>query len=358
VGKQYVRKKGGEGTRAKPLSFEHHLCLCYNFPVKLSELGEFGLIDLLAKMAGGGDERLLIGIGDDAAAWHGDDSIQLATVDSFIEGVHFTPQTTPWPDIGGKALDINLSDIAAMGGIPRYALVSLALPDDSQVEDVAALYKGMLKRAKEYGVTVVGGDISRAPVVAISITVLGSSPTNYILTRSSAKVGDIIAVTGHLGASAAGMELLKSQRRLDPEAENRLKDAFLHPTPRIAEGLLLVEQGVKTAIDISDGLVADLGQICKASNVGARLEVERVPIEPAVQTTFSQRALELALSGGEDYELLFTASAEIVEKVEKAASLPVTAIGEIVTGEGVTLVDREGNPFELKKAGWEHFSQR
>ncbi|GAG45124.1 unnamed protein product, partial [marine sediment metagenome] len=103
--------------------------------MKVSELGEFGLIDLLAKMAGGGDERLLIGIGDDAAAWRGDDSIQLASVDSFIEGVHFTPETTPWPDVGWKALAANLSDIAAMGGIPHYALVSLALPDDSEVED-------------------------------------------------------------------------------------------------------------------------------------------------------------------------------------------------------------------------------
>jgi thiamine-monophosphate kinase len=323
--------------------------------VKVSELGEFGLIDLLAKMVGGGDERLLIGIGDDAAAWQGDDSIQLASVDSFIQGVHFTTETTPWPDVGGKALAVNISDIAAMGGIPRYALVSLALPDNSEVEDVAALYNGMLKLAKQYGVTIVGGDISQAPLVAVTITILGSSPTKKILTRSSAQVGDIVAVTGQLGAAAAGMELLKSKRKLDPEADTRLKDAFLHPTPRVAEGLLLVEQGVKTAIDISDGLVADLGQICKASQVGARIQVERVPIKPTVKTAFSERALELALSSGEDYELLFTASREIIERVKKAASCPVTAIGEIIAGAGVSLLDREGNPFELEKAGWEHF---
>jgi thiamine-monophosphate kinase len=323
--------------------------------VKVSELGEFGLIDLLAKMVGGGDERLLIGIGDDAAAWQGDDSIQLASVDSFIEGVHFTPQTTPWPDVGGKALAINLSDIAAMGGIPRYALVSLSLPDNSQVEDVAALYNGMLKLAKQYGVSIIGGDISNAPLVAITITILGSSPTQKLLTRSSARPGEIVAVTGRLGAAAAGMEILKNKRKLDPKADTLLKNAFLHPTPRIAEGLLLVEQGVKTAIDISDGLVADLNQICKASQVGARIKVELVPVEPTVKTAFSEKALELALSGGEDYELLFTASAEIVDKVKKAASGPVTAIGEITAGEGVTLVDKEGNPFELKKAGWEHF---
>jgi thiamine-monophosphate kinase len=323
--------------------------------VKVSELGEFGLIDLLAKMVGGGDERLLIGIGDDAAAWQGDDSIQLASVDSFIQGVHFTTETTPWPDVGGKALAVNISDIAAMGGIPRYALVSLSLPDDSQVEDVAALYNGMLKLAKQYGVTIVGGDISQAPLVAVTITILGSSPTKKILTRSSAQVGDIVTVTGNLGAAAAGMDILKSKRRLDPEADTRLKDAFLHPTPRVAEGLLLVEQGVETAIDISDGLVADLGQICKASQVGARIKVERVPIEPTVKTAFSERALELALSGGEDYELLFTASTEVVDKVKKAASCPVTAIGEIIAGAGVSLVDKQGKPFALKKTGWEHF---
>jgi thiamine-monophosphate kinase len=323
--------------------------------VKVSELGEFGLIDLLAKMAGGGDERMLIGIGDDAAAWQGDDSIQLASVDSFIEGVHFTPETTPWQEVGWKALAVNISDIAAMGGIPRYALVALSLPDDTEVDNVTALYTSMLKLAKQYGVTIVGGDISRAPLVAIAVTILGNSPTKKILTRSSAKAGEVVAVTGKLGAAAAGMEVLKSRRNLDPEAESHLKNAFLHPTPRIAEGLLLVEQGVKTAIDISDGLVADLNQICKASRVGARLEVERVPVEPAVKAAFSEGALELALSGGEDYELLFTAGAEIVDKVKKAASRPVTVIGEITDGKGVSLVDKEGKPFKLAKSGWEHF---
>jgi len=318
-------------------------------------LGEFGLIDLLAKMAGGGDERMLIGIGDDAAAWQGDDSIQLASVDSFIEGVHFTPETTPWQEAGWKALAVNISDIAAMGGIPRYALVALSLPDDTEVDNVTALYTGLLKLAKQYGVTIVGGDISRAPLVAIAVTILGSSPTQQILTRSSAKAEEVVAITGKLGAAAAGMEALKSQSKLDPEAENRLKNAFLHPTPRIAEGLLLVEQGVKTAIDISDGLVADLNQICKASRVGARLEVERVPVEPAVKTAFGEKALELALSGGEDYELLFTASSEIIERVKKAASRPVTVIGEITEGKGVSLVDKQGKPFKLAKSGWEHF---
>jgi thiamine-monophosphate kinase len=327
--------------------------------MKVKELGEFGLIDLLAKMVGGAkDERLLIGIGDDAAAWKGDTSIQLASVDSFIEGVHFPSGIAPWKELGWKALAANLSDIAAMGGVPRYALVSLALPEDTEVDDIKNLYLGMGELAKQYGVTIIGGDISRAPIVAITITILGSSPIRKILTRSSARPGDIVAVTGSLGAAAAGLEMLKKELKFDPQASARFKQAFLHPTPRIAEGQLLADQGVKTAIDISDGLVADLGQIGKSSKVGARIEAERVPVEPLVKAEFGERALEMALSGGEDYELLFTAEAEVLDKVKQVASCPITVIGKIVAGKGVTVVDRRGKPIKLGKAGWEHFSSR
>jgi thiamine-monophosphate kinase len=326
--------------------------------MKVSELGEFGLIDRLAKMAGGGDERLLIGIGDDAAAWQGDASIQLATVDSFIQDVHYPSGTASWPEIGWKALAVNLSDIAAMGGLPRYALVSLALPPDTEVEGITSLYTGLLELAQKYGVTIVGGDISHAPMMIINITVLGSNPQEKLLTRSSAKPGELIAVTGHLGAAAAGLEMLTQKLNFDEKAAAGFRQAFFKPIPRIAEGLLLLEQGVKTAIDISDGLVADLGQIGRASQVGARIDANRVPVAPEVKAAFGDRALELALTGGEDYELLFTAGAEIMEKVKQAATCPVTVIGEITTGQGVTVVDRQGKPLKLSKAGWEHFSRR
>jgi thiamine-monophosphate kinase len=326
--------------------------------MKVSELGEFGLIDLLTKMAGGEkDERLLVGIGDDAAAWRGDESIQLATVDSFIQDVHFPSSLAPWKDLGWKALAANLSDIAAMGGTPRYALVSLALPDNTEVDDVTALYSGMLELGREYGVAIIGGDISRAPIVVITITILGSSQKKQVLTRSAARPGELVAVTGELGAAAAGLEMLKQKLKFDPQATAFLRNAFLHPNPRIAEGQLLADQGVKTAIDISDGLIADLGQICKASQVGARIEVERVPIEPMVKARFGEKSAELALSGGEDYELLFAAGAEVIDKVKRAAPCPITTIGEIVAGKGVTTVDRQGNPLVVK-GGWEHFITR
>ena len=334
--------------------------------MKVSELGEFGLIDLLAKMANAPRDnqlaswrQLLIGIGDDAAAWQGDGSIQLATTDSLIQDAHFPSGIASWNELGWKAMAVNLSDIAAMGGLPRYALVSLALPDDTEVDDVTALYTGMLDLAQQWGVAIIGGNISHAPLVAITITVLGNSPKKHMLTRATARPGELIAVTGYLGAAAAGLEMLTKGLKFDSQATACFRQAFLHPYPRIAEGQILVEQGVKTAIDLSDGLISDLNQICKSSQVSARVEVERVPIEPTVKAHFGERALELALSGGEDYELLFTGRAEVIDRAKRKAAGPITVIGEIVAGkEGVALVDSQGKPINLTKRGWEHFVTR
>jgi thiamine-monophosphate kinase len=326
--------------------------------MKVSELGEFGLIDLLAGMVNSlPDKQLVIGIGDDAAAWYGDASIQLATTDSFIQDVHFSLDVASWEDLGWKAMASNLSDIAAMGGVPRYALVSLAIPPHTEVEDVTALYQGMIKLAQQFEVAIIGGDTTSAPLVAITITILGSARDRdkHILTRSAAQPGEQVAVTGYLGAAAAGLEMLTKQLQFDPEATALLKRAFLHPYPRLTEGQLLIERGVKTAIDISDGLIADLNQVCKSSQVGARIEIDHLPIQPWVKANFGQKSIELALSGGEDYELLFTAGAEVIDKVRRAASCPITVIGEIIADSKITVVDSQGNPFNPSKAGWEHF---
>jgi thiamine-monophosphate kinase len=336
--------------------------------MKVSELGEFGLISLLAKIAyrtrdnqSPAWQNLLIGIGDDAAAWRSDVSTQLLTVDSFIQDEHFSLAMTSWQEAGWKALAVNLSDIAAMGGVPQYAVVSLALPGDTEVDDIKALYQGMTELAQEFGVAIVGGDISRAPQVALNITVLGSTGNRNgtMLTRSGAKPGDRIAVTGYLGAASAGLEMLSGKLTFDDKTSARLKQAFLKPHPRVNEGRLFLEQGVKAAIDISDGLVSDLGHVCQASKLGARLEVSTVPVDPAVRTGFGDRALELALSGGEDYELLFTASAEIIDNVSKIAKCPITVIGDMVADkeQRVSLFDQKGNPFKLDRGGWEHFRQ-
>ncbi len=338
--------------------------------MKVFELGEFGLIEHLSKIvyeAQGKEtvagKQLLVGIGDDAAAWQGDSSIQLATVDSLTQGVHFSLDVASWEDLGWKALAASLSDIAAMGGVPKYALVSLALPGDIEVKNITDLYQGMTALGQRFGVIIVGGDTSSSPLVAINITVLGSTngrDKDTLLIRSAASPGDKVAVTGCLGAAAAGLEMLSKNLIFDPKASDFFRKAFLHPEPRVAEGQLLIEHGVKTAIDISDGLVSDLSHILKASQVSVRIEVERVPVHPTVKANFGDKAIEMALSGGEDYELLFTASAEVISRVSEKVSLLVTVIGDVVTdriGE-ITLTDREGKPIRLGRTGWEHFGPR
>ncbi len=339
--------------------------------MKVSKLGEFGLVDLLSKMVNSSRDdsalswrQLKIGIGDDTAVWNREAAIQLATVDSLVQDVHFHLDTTPWEDLGWKALAVNLSDIAAMGGLPRYALVALTLPPDTEVEDVTSLYRGMIELAKQSGVAIIGGDTDGAQTLSVSVTVLGSmNKTKTVLTRSTAQPGEQVAVTGYLGAAAAGFEMLDKKLKFDPESAASLKQAFLRPSPRLVEGGLLIENGIKTAIDISDGLVSDLTQICRASNVAARIDIDRIPIHPTVKTYFGERAIELALSGGEDYELLFTGNADAIARVKKAAACPITVIGEITTikadsKERVALVDSEGNSVRRGKSGWEHFKTK
>lgn len=328
-------------------------------------MGEFGLIELLAKTVNDAKgkeaswQQLIIGIGDDAAAWQSNGATQLVTTDSLVQDVHFTLDTTSWYELGWKALAISLSDIAAMGGLPGYVLVTLALPNDSEVTDVTALYQGMIELAQQSGAAIIGGDIVRAPLVTVTTTVIGSArDRKHLLTRSAAKPGEQIAVTGCLGAAAAGLKMLTEKLELDLETTAYLSRAFLRPVPRIAEGQLLVEHGVRAAIDISDGLISDLGHICRLSRVSARIEIDRLPVAAGVKASFGDKSLEMALSGGEDYELLFTASAETIDKVKSAVTCPVTVIGETTAAqaERISLIDREGNPFHLPRGGWDHFT--
>ncbi len=330
--------------------------------MKVSELGEFGLIDLLEKKIAESPAmqpppgELIIGIGDDTAAWRGDDSVQLATVDSMVQDVHFSLETATWKEIGWKSLAINLSDIAAMGGIPDYALVALSMPENTAVEDVGALYEGMIELAGQSKVAIAGGNVSRSPVVSITVTVIGSS-TGEILRRSTARSGDVIAVTGYPGSAAAGLEMLKNKLNFSPDISRYLRNAFLQPVPRLKEGQILVKHGIRTAIDISDGLLSDLHHICEASKVSARLNIESLPVHDAVGENFGEKSLELTLSGGEAYELLFTGSSQAVDKVKTGISCPVTVIGEITGGEPgeIDLLDAEGNPVKMNKSGWTHF---
>jgi thiamine-monophosphate kinase len=330
--------------------------------MKVSEIGEFGLIDLLAKMVAdahsdGLTPDLLIGIGDDAAAWKCANTVQLATVDSLVQDVHFSLETTTWADLGWKSLAINLSDIAAMGGMPHYALVALSLPPETEVADVTALYQGMMELARQFNVSIIGGNISRSMEVSVTITVIGSSIDRAILRRSAAKPGDMIAVTGYPGSAAAGLEMLSKRLRFKPEVSRYFQDAFLRPAPRVTEGQLLVKHGIAAAIDISDGLLADLRHVCEASRVSARVITDFLPIHDMVQANFKEKALALSLGGGEDYELLFTGSDAAIKEVKDELNCPVTAIGEITEGEPgkIHLVDAAGRPVKIGRTGWTHF---
>jgi thiamine-monophosphate kinase len=330
--------------------------------VKVSALGEFGLIDLLQKMiaeAGvdrAGDEKPIIGIGDDAAAWRCE-GVQLATVDTMTEDIHFSLDTITWKELGWKSLAINLSDIAAMGGTPRYALIAIALPDDTRVEAVRLIYEDMIELARESGVVLVGGNITRAPAISITITVLGNATGDKLLRRSGARPDDVIAITGYPGGAAGGLEMLTKKLKLKNEDAAYLRRAFLHPQPRLVEGQILVKHGIAAAIDTSDGLLADLGHICEASAISARVEVGKVPLHEILRRNFKEKALEMALGGGEDYELIFTGPSRLIQQVKKELKCPVTVIGKITseaTGR-IDLFDEAGQLVTAKSTGWAHF---
>jgi len=332
--------------------------------MRLSELGEFGLINLIRTTSAEYENpgrtpwrQILLGIGDDAAAWQGANRIQLATTDTLVQGVHFDSGTITWEELGWKAVAINLSDVAAMGGIPDYALLSLALPTHLQVKDVSEFIGSFMRTAAEFGVALIGGNVATAPDTVITVTVIGHSKGKTMLERSTASPGQQIAVTGYVGASAAGLEMLKGKTISDPEARNILRQAHFRPVPRIKEGQILIEQGVRTAIDISDGLVADLDHICESSKVNARINIEQVPVHPLVKAHFAN-SQELALSGGEDYELVFSADEATVARVKQALDCQVTVIGDI-TKEGlptrVLVVDSKGTIIPYKRKGWDHF---
>lgn len=326
-------------------------------PMRVWELGEFGLIDRIAGIVGqlpGSD--VLVGIGDDAAAWLVGDSIQLGTADVLIEDVHFSLDRATWRELGWKALAISISDIAAMGGVPRYAMVCLGLPLETEVSDVEELYRGMLDIGALFNVAIVGGNVSKAPSVVIDVSTIGSA-SGGVLRRSAALPGDQIAVTGYLGQSAAGLKVLNSELELDAKASEFFRTAHFRPCPRVREGTILAQHGVKAAIDLSDGLVSDLSQVCRASGTSARIFVDRLPVHPLVASTFPDSYSRLALTGGEDYELLFTASSEVIERLRGFMPAVISVIGEICEGDcgQVTVLDGAGNVVELGEKGWEHF---
>ncbi|MYB50118.1 MAG: thiamine-phosphate kinase [Dehalococcoidia bacterium] len=337
------------------------------------ELGEFRLIELLAETLAaegvdgpdftGDDARIpSLGIGDDAAAWEGEAGTRVLTTDTMVEGVHFSLDMTGWRDLGWKAMAVNLSDVAAMGCVPTCSVVTLGLRDDQQVEGLVEMYAGMAEACRQHGGRVVGGDIVGSPVLFVSVAmegeakVLGPDSRGAILKRGVADIGDVIAVTGNLGDSAGGFHMAIEGEPYN-DSTDRLRTAHFRPEPRLATGQALAKAGIRAAMDISDGLVGDLTKLCEASGVGAVVRGNEVPVSEALRLQFPDRWLSLALTGGEDYELLFTGREETVREVTDTVDVPVTIIGEIVDAScGVSVEDAKGDAIDTERGGWDHFA--
>ena len=339
----------------------------------LKALGEFGLIRQLKQQWRSSSPWIVKGIGDDAAVLKARQGQQLLiSTDAFVEGVHFDLAYQTPKEVGWRAGVANLSDIAAMGGTPLYLLVSMAIPTRIQPKHVRALYRGLQDASGPYAVELIGGDTSASPSrIFLSLTIVGSVQATRALTRNRAEIGDRVYVTGTIGDANAGLRILqthsKNSRRFSPSStENFLIRRHVRPTPRIQVGQLLADRNIAhAAIDLSDGLSSDVGHICEESQVGAEIREQALPLSSQLRA-FAQRnnldPLELALQGGEDYELLFTAPAkhhQRVTHVSKRTNVPISWIGEIkpeTFGQQLALPEERNQ--QLVKKGFEHFSRR
>ncbi|TMC23826.1 MAG: thiamine-phosphate kinase [Chloroflexi bacterium] len=336
----------------------------------IASFGEFALIARLAQGITASAQRtdIAVGIGDDCAVLDlGSELLLLATTDSQVEGVHFTLSTATTEQIGRKALAVNLSDIAAMGGTPRYALVSLILPASTSLATLDGVYAGLRQEAECYATALVGGNIASAGTqLVIDITLLGAIERGHVLTRSGARPGDILCVTGTLGASAGGLQtLLQPDLPYAAQALEYVRMCHCTPQPRVQEGRVLSWFGptvVTALLDISDGLSGDLAHLCESSNVGVRLESATIPLSPelcSIAKCIAHDPLDWALHGGEDYELLFSVAPDyvssVIDAVQAATGTPVTQIGTICAAhDGLMLFGLDGGVAPLRVKSWDH----
>lgn len=316
-------------------------------------MGEF---DLIKRYFTRKTRRARLGVGDDCALIAPMLDMDMAiSTDMLVSGRHFFPFMDP-RKLGHKALAVNLSDLAAMGAVPRYFTLSLALPkiDDLWLEGFS---QGMFELADAYNCELIGGDTTKGPLT-ISITVIGESRRPFALQRSGAKAGDDIWVSGELGDAALALRFFQKKSKLSEGDFTKVKQKLEMPQPRIALGLAL-RPIASSAIDISDGLVGDLGHILDASGVGARVDVGAIPVSTILAAQTGEVQYRCALAGGDDYELCFTAPADRRDAVEQLAlslGLRLTRIGSIVKEAGLSLLDREGNPASFSLKAYDHFA--
>ncbi|MBI4468169.1 MAG: thiamine-phosphate kinase [Acidobacteria bacterium] len=304
---------------------------------------------------------LLLGIGDDAALIRNvAGRVWAITTDQLVEDVHFSMEYTDPRCLGRKSMAVNLSDLAAMGAEPEFALLSLAVPRNSDREVTDEVLRGIEERSREFGVVLIGGDLSATPDRwVINITALGKCDFGAAIRRDGAKAGDQVWVSGALGGAKAGLELLRHGERLDTASSEEVRGLILtqlDPTPRVALGRVLAEHRLASAmIDISDGLSTDLTHICEESGVGAVLELSSLPIA-GLDPRSGFPTMDMALHGGEDYELLFTVAPDHVEALKSLVSgFPITRIGEITDRPGMILLEDNGERRPLLPLGFDHF---
>ncbi len=344
----------------------------YNAAMLVRDIGEFELIALLEsrirernraqirKLRALGVE-VELEIGDDAAVWRQSSARVVSTTDTMVEGVHFRTDTTPWGDLGWKAVASNLSDVASMGCRPTLALVTIGLREDVPVRGLQEMYDGMMDACEYAGGAIIGGDVVRSNTFFVTVALEGvCDAETHVLARGAARRGDLVGVTGHLGCSAGGLRLLlnpQAGRGISDESRTHLVGTHNRPMPRVAEGNALRELGARCAMDVSDGLTADLGKLCTASGVSAVVEVERLPADYHLKSAFPSRWLDFALGGGEDYEIIFTADRDTMESAVAQLGERVSVIGRIEDGDGsVRVLDSDGNEIEVESGGWDHFA--
>jgi thiamine-monophosphate kinase len=310
-------------------------------------VSEFDAIRRLPGFLPPAPPEVLVPIGDDCAVFRLGDKSWVAASDMLVAGRHFKGWAGP-ADVGYKAVAVNVSDVAAMGGIPRFVLVSGAAPDS---ETVLGVFEGVAEACRRFGVYPLGGDTTGAEALAVDVAILGELEAPPVL-RSGARPGHLLAVTGELGASAAGLLALEK----GADGFERLKELHLRPRPRVEAGLAAARIGAGAMIDLSDGLASDVRQVCEMSGTGCEVDLNRLPVAGDTRELAGTLGLdprELAATGGEDYELLIFAEEPLIEELAGIADVPVTVVGEVGGSEVVFRRDGEGVD---NLSGWDHFT--
>lgn len=336
----------------------------------INEVGEFGLIDRMRELIGDPQsEDVVLGISDDAAVYRvGNGRVHVITTDALVEGIHFDRSFTPLTYLGYKAISVNVSDVVAMNAEPLYATIALGIPSHISVEMVESLYLGMKKAADQYGVDLVGGDTTAAHRLTLAVTVVGEAPEKDICRRSGARLGDLICVSGDLGAGYAGLQVLLNYKRQFEEQGGEFEPDFgpysfviqrqLAPTARLDVVRIWSERNVRpnALIDISDGLASELHHLCRQSGLGARIFEPALPIDLETRRVADELGEDVdtyALFGGEDYELLFAIPDSLLDKLEPES---FSVIGQFTdASEGVRVRSAEGAEISLRAGGYDHF---